>query len=95
MNERERELHEYRVSRYSMKRANYRLTDEITKRCNVCVSGQIVLATAIRICKIHQSFVTCGATCDLHELDQKYNSLRGGLEERCPDITEDYEEAEE
>ena len=80
MSEIERERHEYNVSRLSMKRANYGLTDEITKRCNVCVSGQIVLGTGIRLCEVHKAFITCGGTCDLHELDETYSSLKKGTE---------------
>ena len=63
--EREREKQEHYISQLRLKRANYRMTDEIDKRCNVCNQGQIVLGTAIRLCKQHVAFVTCGATCDL------------------------------
>jgi len=80
MSEIERDRHDYNVSQFSMKRANYGLTDEITKRCNACVSGQIALGTGIRLCEVHKSFITCGGTCDLHELDEKYSSLKKRIE---------------
>lgn len=61
----EREKQEYAQSQLSLKRANYQMTDDPEKRCNVCDQGQIVLGTGIRLCKQHVAFVTCGATCDL------------------------------
>ena len=70
--ERKREQQEHARSQFSLKSANYRPTDEVCKRCNVCDSGQIVLGTGIRLCKQHTAFVTCGATCDLHII-VKYN----------------------
>lgn len=63
--ERKRGQQEYAQSQLSLKLANYRMTDTIEKRCNVCDQGQIVLGTGIRLCKQHTAFVTCGATCDL------------------------------
>ena len=73
-----RERHEYNHSQLSLKHANYRMTDDIPERCNVCDSGQIVLGTGIRLCKQHRAFVTCGATCDLQILDTKFEKMRRG-----------------
>lgn len=77
--ERERERQDYARSQMSLKSANYRLTDDIRKGCNVCNSGQIVLGTGIRLCKQHTAFVTCGATCDLQILDANYKILEMGM----------------
>lgn len=63
-----REKQEYAISQLNLKRANYRLTAIAGIRCNVCDQGQIVLGTAIRLCKQHRAFITCGATCDLHNV---------------------------
>ncbi len=67
MSEAERERHDAAISLHSLKMANYRMTDDVDKRCNVCNQGQIVLGTGIRLCKQHVAFVTCGATCDLQQ----------------------------
>ena len=71
MNELEREKHEYHLSEISLKISNYGMTDDIDKRCNVCDSGQIVLFDGCRLCKQHEAFVVCGATCDLQKKKEK------------------------
>jgi len=76
--EREREQQDHARSQYSLKLAHYQPTNEVSKRCNVCDSGQIVLGTGIRLCKQHTAFVTCGATCDLQILATKYKMLEKG-----------------
>jgi len=68
--ESKRELHEHHISQMSLKIAHYGLIDDITKRCNVCDKGTIVLFDGCRLCQEHRAFVTCGATCDLHNFVQ-------------------------
>ncbi len=96
--EREREKQEDAQSRMSMKRANYKLTDDIDKRCNVCNQGQIVLGTGIRLCKQHIAFVTCGATCDLQIAKEKlvltkFEKMKIEDESETQRRTREYDEA--
>lgn len=58
----ERKQHYASIRR--LESANYRFTNDPTKRCNICDSGKQVLGTGIRLCRINVAFVTCGGTCD-------------------------------